>query len=294
MARQELGPANILTRITAFCLVVGFYLACTSKDEVTSPSTAALGPDGQARIMASPSSVQPSPSNIRPSPSDIRSSPSDIRPSPSDIRPSPSNIQPSPSPIGGPAPGPSATPSGTPSGSPTPGPTPTPTPVSPTKHTFTSSTPVVVTAGSDTVTSSPISVTGLTGSISWAVVSLYVTTTDASLIRYIYLNLPASPGVVGVTPHLVTLFSGADLGVGCSVGSASTWDPFSTRSVTTGVSPYSGTFQSFQGAPNLLFGPILASALAGNWTLDVTQGLSIPLANATTINCWHVDVYTIP
>ncbi|HZO06191.1 MAG TPA: hypothetical protein VFB52_07365 [Solirubrobacterales bacterium] len=124
----------------------------------------------------------------------------------------------------------------------------------------------------------------------YAVVTLYVSISDASQVRFIDIDPLPNGSFVAVMPS--GSFTGVNLGTACGVGPALTFDPNATRQLSAGVSPYSGTFQAFLGSPDLRNIGSSAS-LTGPWVLEVGSGAG-PLPVSTTINCWQLDVYTTP
>lgn len=193
---------------------------------------------------------------------------------------------------------PPAPPSPSPSPSPTPVPSPTPTPSSFTT-TFSNSTPVAVGAGATSLTSGPIAVSGVPGtSIDYVIVSLYLSITDDSRVRYINLNFPdtASPGGTGFaavydsTGSPVGL-SGTDLGTSCSA--TTTFDPRGSSSIISGTAPYVGVFRAYRGSADLdnVWGPTV-NQNSGTWTLTLSGGGG-DLGGAV-LNCWRVDVVSVP
>jgi hypothetical protein len=189
---------------------------------------------------------------------------------------------------GGPGGGTGATPTPAPSGTPTPGPTPTPTP-GPilTKFSFNTTTPAA------SFRSSPITVSGLpAGSTIFKVaVNVHltgVTLNDFSKFASLTLEFPdTGAGFAAVLSPDNDKLSGTSLGNGCGLGAAATFDPEGTVQLENGTPPYSGTFQSFRGSPDLVNGLRSGDAAAhnGDWTLTIGN------YGGGTYQCWSVDVY---
>jgi hypothetical protein len=190
---------------------------------------------------------------------------------------------PSPSPSGSPSP------STSPSTSPTPSPTATPTPfASPEVFTFTSTTQTT------SQTSAPISVSGLPAGryIHKAVVSVYITGVNVnsfSTFPGISMDFPdqTSGGFAAVVSPDNSRLTGASLGSGCGIGSATTFDPSAATPLESGTPPYSGTFRSFRGSPDLGNGLRDGDAASHNGQWRLTIGNSF----GGTYQCWTVQVY---
>jgi hypothetical protein len=95
------------------------------------------------------------------------------------------------------------------------------------------------------------------------------------------------PGSAAVISPDNSKLSGTSLGNGCNAGAPATFDPESTAQLENGTPPYSGTFQSWRGSPDLVNGVRTGDAAAhnGNWTLTIGN------YGGGTFQCWSVDVY---
>jgi hypothetical protein len=118
-----------------------------------------------------------------------------------------------------------------------------------------------------------------------------VTLNDFGKFAGLTLNFPDSsniqPGRAEVILPDNSKLSGTSLGSGCAAGSAAEFDPQGSVQLEDGTPPYSGTFQSFRGSPDLGNGVRNGDAAAhnGNWTLSIGN------YGGGTYECWSVDIY---
>lgn len=202
-----------------------------------------------------------------------------------------------PSPGGGTGPTPGATPTPRPRPSSTPGPGGSPPP---TKRTFFTLTPVSFTSGN--TIRSDVAVSGLPAgaNIVSAVVHIRATTANVSMVRNFVLNFPDTsiiqPAIAAVKFFDFDNLSGANFGIGCAASMSTTFDPDVPDLIADSSAPYVGVFQAFRGSstvPGLIngFGSGDAAAHNGTWTLVTLLQNSPP---PTTINCWSIDIFTVP
>jgi hypothetical protein len=183
---------------------------------------------------------------------------------------------------------------GTPTPTPTPSPTPTPTPL--TKYSFSTLVPATgPTVQLDYRVEAPIAVTGLPSGqrIHRAVVHVYVTTTSDSVNRMgVELEEPAyniSHSIEGFGP-----VTGTQVGAGCGLGPATSFDPTATTLLSAGTPPYSGVFKSratINGVLGLDFFPGDSGAYNGTWNMQSSFSTGAYHLNEVTIQCWAMDLY---
>jgi hypothetical protein len=144
---------------------------------------------------------------------------------------------------------------------------------------------------------SPLAVTGLTGTMVDARFHIFLTTPDDSLVNGIDVDFPLggnNPGFVSIYDKFFNgALSGANMGTGCAATASTTFRRDSTKAITSGTAPYVDEFHGWQGVtPSLddaFTGP--ATGYNGTWTMKISFTGS---STTATLNCWSVDVVTSP